>query len=154
MAKLKKTKLSQTQQTQQTQQIQQISKEAIVEAETEAHLQTLCERYLEILNLRYIHIPSQLQRFIWGSGIKTTASGKPWRVVPIHIAKQASQAFKGQPDLLVFGTDGRFLAVELKVGHNTLTPEQKTWLPYGLHVVRSFDGFKAIVSEWLKGGAA
>jgi hypothetical protein len=119
---------------------------------TEAQLQAQCEQYLRTAGLRYIHIPGQLQRFILGSGFRNTKTGKQWRVVPIHIAKLASDAFKGQPDLLVFGTDGRYLAVELKVGRNKLTTEQEQWTDYGLHVCRSFEAFQQIVSDWILEG--
>ena len=84
-------------------------------AHDEDILQRQCNAYLELLKaqgrIMYIHIPGSLQRFIWNKASH----------VPIHIAKEASNALKGIPDLLIFRRDGMSLKLELKSKTGTLT---------------------------------
>ena len=87
----------------------------------------------------YIHIPGSLQRFVWNKASH----------VPVHIAKEASKALKGIPDLLIFRRDGKSLKVELKSKTGTLTEEQKSWDPFRMLVIRDFDTFKIAVDEFV-----
>jgi hypothetical protein len=105
----------------------------------EAKLQNQVELYLKCHGLTFVHIPASLQRHIWSKASR----------VPIHIAAEASRAFKGVPDLLIFGGGGRCLIIELKAPNGTLTPEQKRWESLGMVVARSFDEAKAIIDKWV-----
>lgn len=104
----------------------------------EEDLQMSTERYLQFRHIRYIHIPGKLQRHIWN---KRSA-------VPPWIARMASDALKGIPDLLIFDRRGRYLAIELKSSTGRLTEGQKDWEPYGLKVCRNIDEFVCAVNEW------
>jgi len=75
-----------------------------------------------------------------------------------------SQGFEaGIPDILVFekSLDGKYcgLALELKVGKNTLTKEQSEWLEslmargWYATVVRDFDTAKYIIEKYLNHGS-
>ena len=112
-------------------------------AHDEDILQHQCNAYLELLKaqgrIMYIHIPGSLQRFIWNKASH----------VPIHIAKEASNALKGIPDLLIFRRDGESLKVELKSKTGALTEEQKKWRSFLLLVIRDFDTFKIAVDEFM-----
>jgi hypothetical protein len=107
----------------------------------EAQLQKQVELYLKCHGLTFVHIPSSLQRHIWSKSSR----------VPIHIAAEASRAFKGVPDLMIFGGGGKCLIIELKAPKGTLTPEQKHWVSLGMVVCRSFDEAKAIIDKWVFG---
>jgi len=115
----------------------------MMRAHDEDILQRQCNAYLELLKdqgrIMYIHIPGSLQRFIWNKASH----------VPIHIAKEASNALKGIPDLLIFRRDGESLKVELKSKTGTLTEEQKKWRSFLLLVIRDFDTFKIAVDEFV-----
>jgi len=47
--------------------------------------------------------------------------------VPKHIGYKVSGYIKGVPDIIVFLKDGRFFCIELKVGRNATTREQKNF---------------------------
>jgi hypothetical protein len=101
-------------------------------------LQKQCESYLKLFSaIKYIHIPKQIQRYIWAS-----------KAVPAHVAMITSKALKGVPDLIIFN-NSKHLIVELKSGKGTLTKEQEDWLSHGMHVVRSFEQFKDLVEREL-----
>ena len=106
-------------------------------------LQRQCNAYLELLKaqgkIMYVHIPGSLQRFIWNKASH----------VPIHIAKEASDALKGVLDLLIFRHDGMSLKIELKSKTGILTEEQKSWEPFRMLVIRDFDTFKIAVYEFV-----
>jgi len=104
----------------------------------EADLQKQVEAYLRLVGLKFVHIPGSLQRYIW------TKSSR----VPIHIAMQASRAFKGVPDLLIFKGDGKCLIMELKAPKGKLTTEQEAWLKLGMVVCKSLDDAIKIIDEW------
>ena len=112
-------------------------------AHDEGILQHQCNIYLDLLKnqgrIMYIHIPGSLQRFIWNKASR----------VPIHIAKEASNALKGIPDLLIFRRDGESLKLELKSKTGTLTEEQKLWEPFSMRVIRDFDTFRIAVDEFM-----
>lgn len=115
----------------------------MMRAHDEDILQRQCNAYLELLKaqgrIMYIHIPGSLQRFIWNKASH----------VPIHIAKEASNALKGIPDLLIFRHDGMSLKLELKSKTGILTKEQKLWEPFSMRVIRDFDTFKIAVDEFM-----
>lgn len=101
-------------------------------------LQRQCESYLKLFKeIKFIHIPKQLQRHIWAN-----------KQIPAHVGMIASKALKGLPDLLIF-SKSKYLIVELKSENGVLTKEQKEWICHGLIVVRSFDEFKQLISEEL-----
>jgi len=110
-------------------------------------LQRQCNAYLDLLvaqgKIMYIHIPGSLQRFIWNKSSH----------VPAHIAKEASHALKGIPDLLIFRRDGESLKIELKSKTGVLTDEQKKWKSFLLIVFRDFDAFKIAVDEFVSNDA-
>lgn len=95
----------------------------------EATLQKSVEQYLKLVGLTYVHIPASIQRYIWAKSSR----------VPIHIAAEASRAFKGVPDLMIFGGAGRCLVMELKAPKGKLTPEQAKWERLGLVVCRTVE---------------
>jgi len=106
--------------------------EAVLEAEVEG--------YLRLLGVRYLHIPSHLQRHLRQSA-------------PPHIARMASEAFKGLPDLTCFGANGSCLLIELKVASGRLSQGQEAWhkgLP--VQVVRSFGAAKLLIDRWYENG--
>ena len=107
-------------------------------------LQRQCNAYLELLKaqgkIMYIHIPGSIQRFIWSKASH----------VPIHIAKEASDALKGILDLLIFRHDGMSLKIELKSKTGSLTEEQKKWKSFALIVIRDFDTFQIAVDEFVR----
>lgn len=106
-------------------------------------LQRQCNAYLDLLKaqgkIKYIHIPGSIQRFVWSKASH----------VPIHIAKEASDALKGVLDLLIFRHDGMSLKIELKSKTGILTEEQKSWEPFRMQVIRDFDTFKIAVDEFV-----
>lgn len=105
---------------------------------SESELQALAEKYLCLRGVRFVHIPSKIQVFIW-SGI-----------CPIWVGRLASKYLKGIPDLLIFGDSEneirRCLVIELKSKNGTLTTEQKQWNP---KVCRTFDEFKSVVDYFV-----
>ena len=104
----------------------------------EADLQKQVEAYLKLVGLTFVHIPGSLQRYIW------TKSSR----VPIHIAMQASRAFKGVPDLLIFKGGGECLIMELKAPKGKLTPEQESWVSLGLVVCKSLEEATKAIDQW------
>jgi len=103
-------------------------------------LQHQVEAYLRVKRLKFIHIPKQLQRYLWGKGRGS---------IPIHIAMMASKAFKGLPDLFIF--DGtQCLIMELKSAKGVLTEEQNGWIENGLVICRTFDDAKSKIDHWME----
>jgi len=101
-------------------------------------LQKICEQYLSLKKIKYIHLPKGAQRFIWNKKFG----------IPVHIAMEASKALKGVPDLILFGLDGTYQLIELKSAKGKLTEGQKEWKNYGLKLFREFDEFQKFVDEW------
>lgn len=103
-------------------------------------LQEHCEAYLDLMGLRYTHVPENLQRYLR-------------QQAPPHIARFASEAFKGVPDLLIFDKldaeeTNTMLAVELKSKTGTLSQGQKNWHKgLNVHIIRSFDTFKELIKR-------
>ena len=58
----------------------------------EKTLQSACEDYLSLLNIRFVHIPDRLWQYLA-------------QKAPIHIKTIASRYLKGVPDLLIFYRD-------------------------------------------------
>ena len=79
-----------------------------------------------------------------------SANERKGRSAGIMASRQGQS--KGMPDLLIFGLS---LAVELKVGKNTVSPEQEGWLDYlaslgwSCHVIRSAEAFTKVVHDRL-----
>lgn len=79
-----------------------------------------------------------------------SANERKGRSAGIMASRQGQS--KGIPDLLIFGLS---LAVELKVGKNTTSPEQESWLEYlgslgwSCHVIRSAEAFAKVVNDRL-----
>ncbi|MCL2283877.1 MAG: VRR-NUC domain-containing protein [Fibromonadales bacterium] len=105
---------------------------------SEDWLQNICEKYLSLKNIKYIHLPKGTQRFVWNKKFG----------IPIQVAMEASKALKGVPDLILFGLDGTYQLIELKSKKGKLTEGQKEWLGYGLKLFREFDEFQKFVDEW------
>lgn len=108
--------------------------------QVEDKLQKAVEQYLKLKNIRYIHLPKNSQRFIWNKKYG----------IPAYVAAEASRALKGVPDLILFGKDQTYLLIELKSEKGKLTPEQKTWLEYGMVVYRDFDSLQELIDKWDK----
>ena len=88
---------------------------------TEAQLQAAAEEYLDACGLRYIHVPAIIGRLCNFAD----------RRLRIHEKAMLSAAFKGVPDLLIFGQGkpyARCLVMELKVGKNSVTTDQREFL--------------------------
>jgi hypothetical protein len=102
-------------------------------------LQAQCEAYLRVRGLRFVHIPSKIQLFIWSP------------VCPKWVGALASRYLKGIPDLLIFGypVDGvrQCLTIELKSEKGKLTDEQKQWSPI---ICRNFEQFRQQVDLFLR----
>ena len=84
----------------------------------ESALQKAAEEYLNACGLRYIHIPDIVGRLIFGDRTR------------IHEKAQLA-TLKGVPDLLIFGQGkpyARCLVMELKVGKNSVTTDQREFL--------------------------
>jgi len=97
----------------------------------EAELQGLCEAYLTKLGIWYFHIPA--------------ASYKA----------RGANVLAGIPDLLIFKKDNQInnncLLVELKTKVGKTNLKQKKWEKQtNVHVIRSFEGFKELITEWVK----
>jgi hypothetical protein len=102
----------------------------------EADLQRACEDYLRVMRIRFIRCPDALYKSVFAAG-----SGVSPRVKAF-----ISTYVRGQPDLVLLSKDGRFLAVELKVGKGQLSQGQLEWArDIEVHVCRSFDEFKELV---------
>lgn len=102
-------------------------------------LQHQVEMYLQFKRLKYIHIPKKVQGYLFRKGFG----------VPAYIASLASKSFKGAPDLLIFGSAGRCLIIELKSKKGALTPEQKEWINNGMVVCRTFEEAKMYIDNFL-----
>ena len=99
----------------------------------EKDLQASCERYLELLSLRYIRIPDAVLGYL----------SKP--SAPPQIRKLVGRYMRGQPDLVIL-SNGDFMLVELKSEKGKLRDSQKDWAAgMQLNVVRNFDDFKILV---------
>lgn len=100
-------------------------------------LQSQCEDYLKIHQLKYIHIPDHLLAWI---------SQK----APQWIKTIVSRMFKGVPDLLIFLQD-RCLLVELKNRSGTVSQGQRNWAKnVTVHLVRDFDTFRNLVDKFME----
>jgi hypothetical protein len=116
----------------------------------ESSLQKLCESYLVLRKLEYIHIPDVIGRLCRVNDTRIT----------IHEKKQLSFNFKGKSDLLIFHPCGKYtatLVIELKAGKNKTDADQREFLKYCLGdddwkgaVVKDFDTFKERVDEFVK----
>jgi hypothetical protein len=103
----------------------------------ESDFQSLCEQYLEIKNLLYLHIPAKLLESLFRSP-----------VVPVWIKRAVKQYIAHWPDIIIF-RDGRYLAIELKTATGELTHGQKDRLAdMGGMVIRDFEDFKKTVDQW------
>jgi hypothetical protein len=106
---------------------------------SEAELQDKVEDILLDLDLQYVHIPGNLQRYL-----RTRA--------PAHIAAEASRAFKGMPDLLIFSKHEEYnvcLLLELKTEIGKLSQSQRDWSKgLNLHVAYGIEEAKNILSEF------
>jgi len=104
----------------------------------EAGLQSACEDYLRVLRLRFIRCPDALYKYVFGD---SNVSPRMKAFISMYV--------KGQPDLCILSKDGRYLSVELKVGKGKMSQGQLEWArDIKVHVVRSFDEFKALVDEF------
>ncbi len=102
----------------------------------ETVLQKQCEKYLDLLGIRFIHIPDSLLMFVMSSPM-----------IPIWIKTIVSKYFTGFPDLAMF-QDDKSLLVELKTAKGTLSTGQKRWAKgVNVHVLRDFESFKALVDK-------
>lgn len=110
----------------------------------EDDLQKQVASYLDALGLLWCHVPNE-----GISGRKGVRYG----------AKMKSKGLKsGVPDCLIFTPSEPFtgLALELKVGRNTLTKNQKKWLlelsilGWECKYAYSFEDAKQIIDEYLK----
>lgn len=99
----------------------------------ESILQKQCEGLLQAKKIYYLHLVTAISRFVSGSLITLT--------VPQN---------KGFPDLMIF-LPYEPIFVELKVGRNSLTKEQRevkerlVALGYDYFVCRSFQEFENII---------
>jgi len=108
--------------------------EKAIGAGKENELQDICEAYLALKGIFYLHIPA--------SSYKT----------------RGRNVLSGVPDLLIFKkeyinnvpcVDNSCLLVELKTKVGKQNPKQMKWAKETIvHVIRSFDGFKELVNEW------
>lgn len=103
----------------------------------EAQLQAKVEKYLELHQIRYLHIPDRVYRMC-AFASKT----------PIHVKQELSYYLKGVPDLLIF-QDDRCLILELKTEKGKVRQPQKAWLKGIKHYVpRSFIEAMKIINDW------
>jgi hypothetical protein len=82
--------------------------------EPEKAIQERAEYYLDAMGMRYIHIPSYMQKWILD-------------FAPGFIKKVASIYLKGIPDLVIFHQNGRYLLLELKTEKGTVSQSQESW---------------------------
>lgn len=107
---------------------------------SEDDFQESVARYLNLLNLRWCHVPNGGLR-----GYKTAAKLKRQGTKP------------GVPDVVIFEPRGRFhgLMIELKVSDNKPTTNQVDWLNglsakgYAVFWTNSFDEVKHVVEQYL-----
>jgi hypothetical protein len=107
----------------------------------EKDLQSLVENYLTLKGVGFFHIPEHLQRWL-----RTQA--------PAHIARFASIAFKGVPDLVCFRDDGTgfgsSLLIELKRKGGVLSQGQRAWHKgKKVFVCYDFDEARNVIDRWL-----
>ena len=108
---------------------------------SESDLESLCEQYLEILGICYLHIPAPLLRALFAS-----------QTIPIWIKREVKKYIAHWPDLIMFKS-GRYLAVELKTATGRATKGQRDRIrDMEGHIARDFETFKSLVDEWRKGG--
>jgi hypothetical protein len=110
--------------------------------ESEAHLQTQCEEWLEIQGIEYVRIPNEIYRL--------AANADP------RVRGAISRSFKGLPDLMIFKPCGNLpgrndaLFIELKTAKGKLSGGQKTFSRHlNVLVIRSFEEFVNTVELWL-----
>jgi hypothetical protein len=105
--------------------------------QSEEALQSQCETYLRVKQLRFVHIPGKIQRFIWSP------------ICPKWVGALASHYLKGIPDLLIFSEPRNgvrsCLTIELKSAKGRETAEQKLWEPV---VCRDITHFREVVDSW------
>jgi hypothetical protein len=107
----------------------------------ESRLQSLCESYLTMRHIPYLHLTTVIKRKIAGRFFCLPVPG-----------------MTGYPDLIIFMPRARVLLVELKSEKGVLSTDQKrvfTELGAKGHIVftiRSFEAFKELVDERIKGG--
>ena len=111
------------------------SQEFKASIESEDHLQLQCEEYLDMLKLRYVHIPTKAYQMLVNSKFR--------RLV---------EKISGIPDLLIFLPDGEYnkcLLIELKVKKRKQHQSQKNWAKgVNVRVAQSFEQFKKWVDEF------
>jgi len=108
-----------------------ISSGALVERE--ADIQRRCEKLLDALGMRWLHVPGDIQRWLR-------------LYAPKHICIIGARYLRGMPDLIVFSPSGRYLLLELKTEKGRLRKSQLEWsqgLP--LHVARGWKEAEKII---------
>ena len=109
--------------------------------EPEKAVQHKVEAILDDLGLQYVHVPGSMQMYL-----RTRA--------PAWIAKIASDAFKGMPDLLIFSAYKDYnicLLLELKTEAGTISQSQKSWNKgLNLHVAYGYDEAVEIINDFTK----
>jgi hypothetical protein len=102
----------------------------------ESYIQSLCESYLTMRHIPYLHLTTAIKRRIMGR----------FYVFPV-------EGMTGYPDLIIFLPKGRVLLVELKSEKGKLSDDQKRVFPeleakgHLIFIVRSFEAFKELIGE-------
>ena len=106
----------------------------------EKHLQKMCESYLKVCGLRYLHVPDNMLAYLACKA-------------PMWIKTIVSRSLRGVPDLMIFKAD-KCLLVELKNSKGKESQGQKSWRSgynvqdVDVKLVRSFEAFKKLVDEF------
>jgi hypothetical protein len=101
----------------------------------ESRLQSVCESYLTMRHIPYLHLTTAIKRRIAGR----------FHIFPV-------EGMTGYPDLIIFMPRARVLLVELKTEKGKLSKDQERVFEYlGMkshlvHIIRSFEDFKGLVS--------
>ena len=105
--------------------------------------QAATERYLDLLGLKWFHMPAYVLRAAFA---QHRASG-----AELGALARAAAIVRGLPDLLIWDGRGRCLPIELKTEARAskLTAAQRQWqAAIGTKEARSFEEAKALIDEW------
>lgn len=109
----------------------------------EQAIQDQTEAYLDLLGLKWFHMPPYILRAAFGAARHSGAE--------LGAMARAAAIVRGLPDLLIWDGKGRCLPIELKTEAKAskLTAAQRLWrAAIGTHECRSFEEAKAVIDTW------
>ena len=109
---------------------------------SEAELQSLCEQYLTLRQIPFLHIPAMT--------LNAAFHRRQMSGAELGAARAASEYLAGFPDICCFYR-GRYFAFELKSAKGVFTHNQRKWQRDILVTeIRDFETFKMLLDKWCK----